>query len=906
MSFFSNTPTHLPEEPFLMLLSCSASAEPLWTWVSGSNMTVQPGVYSGNVPGVREGSVSWTDASGNFWLFGGWWYCGGCGNVGYLNDLWKFDGTNWTWVSGFNVTNKPGVYGTKGVAASDNVPGARDYSVSWTDASGNLWLFGGYGYAASGSVGYLNDLWKFNGTNWTWVSGSNTTNQPGVYGTKGVADQNNVPGARYVAVSWTDASGNLWLFGGINDSGGFNDLWKFDGVNWTWVSGSNAINQPGVYGTKGVAAPDNMPGAGGGVSWTDASDNLWLFGGGSNDLWKFDGANWTWVSGSGATSQYGVYGTKGVADQNNVPGARSGAVSWADAGGNFWLFGGSGYATSGHGYLNDLWKFDGANWTWVSGSSAINQVGVYGTKGVAAPGNMPGARYRSVSWIDASSNFWLFGGHNNNGSLNDLWKFDGVNWTWVSGSNAPAQYGSYGSYGAKGETGNMPGTRDWSVSWIDASDNLWLFGGSCFLGELNDLWKFDGTKWTWVSGSNTSSQPGVYGTKGVAAPGNVPGARKSSVSWIDASGNFWLFGGYGHAASDVGWLNDLWKFDGVKWTWVSGSNTYNQYGFYGTKGVAAPVNKPGAREGSVSWIDASGNLWLFGGFGYDASGLYGYLNDLWKFDGAKWTWISGSKATNQSGVYDTKGVADQNNVPGAREGSVSWIDASSNFWLFGGYNSNGYLNALNDLWKFDGVNWTWVSGSNATSQYGIYGTKGIADQNNVPGARYGSVSWIDASGNLWLFGGFGYDASGLYGDLNDLWKFDGAKWTWVSGSNAANQYDIYSTKGVAASGNAPGAHGYSVAWADSSGSLWLFGGYGYTASGLYGGLNDLWKFGISEKAADMNEDGIVNYLDLMTLIDQWESSDAIGALPADMAPQPAGDGVVNFRDFAVLASHWMQ
>jgi N-acetylneuraminic acid mutarotase len=33
-----------------------------------------------------------------------------------------------------------------------------------------------------------------------------------------------------------------------------------------------------------------------------------------------------------------------------------------------------------------------------------------------------------------------------------------------------------------------------------------------------------------------------------------------------------------------------------------------------------------------SWIDASGNLWLFGGNGYDSTGNFGYLNDLWQYD----------------------------------------------------------------------------------------------------------------------------------------------------------------------------------------------------------------------------------------------------------------------------------
>ena len=53
--------------------------------------------------------------------------------------------------------------------------------------------------------------------------------------------------------------------------------------------------------------------------------------------------------------------------------------------------------------------------------------------------------------------------------------------------------------------------------------------------------------------------------------------------------------------------------------------------------------------------------------------------------------------------------------------------------------------------------WTWMSGANVTNQTGVYGIKGVPDAANVPGARRGAVSWIDSSGDLWLFGGEGFD-----------------------------------------------------------------------------------------------------------------------------------------------------
>ncbi len=40
-------------------------------------------------------------------------------------------------------------------------------------------------------------------------------------------------------------------------------------------------------------------------------------------------------------NQAGIYGTKGTPDPANIPGARTGATSWTDNDGKFWLFGGS-------------------------------------------------------------------------------------------------------------------------------------------------------------------------------------------------------------------------------------------------------------------------------------------------------------------------------------------------------------------------------------------------------------------------------------------------------------------------------------------------------------------------------------------------------------------------------------
>jgi hypothetical protein len=53
----------------------------------------------------------------------------------------------------------------------------------------------------------------------------------------------------------------------------------------------------------------------------------------------------------------------------------------------------------------------------------------------------------------------------------------------------------------------------------------------------------------------------VYGTKGVTAPGNVPGARSYAAAWYDSThAGLRLFGGYGNGESGAGSLNDLWSY----------------------------------------------------------------------------------------------------------------------------------------------------------------------------------------------------------------------------------------------------------------------------------------------------------------------------------------------------------
>ena len=416
---------------------------------------------------------------------------------------------------------------------------------------------------------------------------------------------------------------------------------------WTWVSGDSTVNHYPVYGTMGVAAPGNSPGSRyGALGWMDASGNFWIYAGlnwvgpGLQDLWMYNPSTklWTWENGDSTYGQRAVYGSQWTPAAGNTPGLRTDmGGGFADAAGNFWIFGGDGDDASGHvGYMNDLWKYyPGAHqWAWISGNTSAGSAGVYGTKGTGAPGQTPGGRIFPGSWYDGAGNLWIFGGvgydvNDNQGELNDLWKYNVASneWTWVNGENTQGFGGNYGTEGVTAPA-NEPQAREGAALVGDGSGNLYLFGGFTNTYK-NDLWKYNiaANEWTWISGSNSDDDPGIYGTMGLNAAGNVPGSRTASNVWVDKQGNFWLFGGKGDdAASNIGELNDLWyyNFSVGQWTWVSGSNTHGSNGLYGTKGVGSTSTNPAGRNSDPNWTDAAGNFWIFGGgITYD---------DLWEFN----------------------------------------------------------------------------------------------------------------------------------------------------------------------------------------------------------------------------------------------------------------------------------
>jgi N-acetylneuraminic acid mutarotase len=939
-----------------------------WAWMGGSNKVPTsnngaPGVYgtfgvpaAGNIPGSRECAATWTDSSGNLWLFGGNGY-DVANNYGPLNDLWEFNtSTNqWAWMGGSSTTGSFGVLGALGAPAAANVPGARDCASTFTDRSGNLWLFGGAGFDASGNRGSLNDWWVFSpsANEWTWMAGSSTAGggNSGVYGTLGVPAAGNLPGSRDPAGSWTDGSGNFWIFGGAGTdgrgySGYLNDLWRYQPAAAPaptpgFVIGASPVSlviAQGASGASTVAVAD-VGGFTGSVSFavsglpsgvtaafspnpTTGSSTLTLTANSTAAL----GAAMATVTGSAAgvpaasaTLSLTVKPPPGFTiapalGSLTITQGTSGAsvVTVTDVGG----FTGN-VTLAASGLPNGVTATFSQNPTTLSSLLTLtaSSTAALGTSTVTVTGSSTGVPSATTTLnltVNPAPGFTLAASPNSlvltqggsgasTVSVTDVGGFTGS--VTLSASGLPS--GVTATFSPNPTTGSSTLTLTASSTAALGAATVTIAGSSAGVplatttlsltvnpapgftlaaspGALTIFQGGSGVRTvtvTDVSGFTGNVSLAASGLpSGVTAAFNPNPTTGSSTLTLAASSTAAVGSatvtiagsatGVASATTTIT-LSVITQASAANdWTWMGGSSTTSGPGnpsVYGTLGVPAAGNIPGSRSGASTWTDSSGNLWLFGGNGYNAMYDSVYFNELWEFNPStnQWAWMGGSNTvpsggSGNPGVYGALGVAAAGNIPGGRGVASTWTDKTGHLWLFGGYgvDAKGALGYLNDLWEFNPSTnqWAWMGGSSTIPSSGkgnpgAYGALGVPSAGNIPGARNYASTWTDTNGNLWLFGGLGYSSS-TPGYLNDLWEFSPStnEWAWMGGSSTVPgsgmgcNAGVYGAFGVPAAGNIPGGRQAASNWIDSSGNLWLFGGQGCDANDTSGLLSELWEF----------------------------------------------------------------
>ncbi|MFM1873670.1 MAG: hypothetical protein RL398_3092 [Planctomycetota bacterium] len=352
------------------------------------------------------------------------------------------------------------------------------------------------------------------------------------------------PGGRAGTHGVSDGLG-MYVFGGLTAGGTVptlsNEMWRFDGANWSNLTA--AVNPP----VRDWYAS----------TWDAVRGRYVLFGGRTvvgtttldlGDTWEFDGTTWTQMA------------------PTNSPSARRwSAMVFDPTTSRCILFGGSALGTS---YFNDTWAWDGTDWTQL------------------APTTSPSGRGRGWLEWDLQRNRALYvSGRNTAGAIAEQWAWDGSDWSQVPSANYPGWNSGQGLF-AYGMT-------------YDILRDRWLtVGGVRTSGVSNQTWEYDGNDWS------------------LHNSGPLPGRTAPAVAYVLGLGKTIVFGGYGGTAP----LNDTWEYQTANFP---GSNPIGA-GCAGAAGVPQVVQDHPAWLGETYRATVS-NLAL-GGL---AVGLVGLSNTTW-------------------------------------------------------------------------------------------------------------------------------------------------------------------------------------------------------------------------------------------------------------------------------------
>lgn len=744
-----------------------------WTFLSGTLSDNQSPVYGtkgiaspSNNPGRVEGGMTWVANSKLYFLTPG-------------VDMWSYDPAsgNWTLLSG-QYNNRPAVYGTTGIAADTVRPGNLSGALTW-EHNGKLYLYGGYGHdsTVSNISGALNDIWEFDlATNyWKWIKGSRKKDAAGNQGTINIPAATNMPRGLNYAMWYLNSK--IYLSAPYDDF-----IWEYDQTtnNWTYVRDakwSAKIN----YGTKGIADTLNSPGPRTQSATWVHNGKMYLYGGHmfkkndpnnyyKEDLWELDPVTkyWTWVAGDSNANAQARYGVKGYWNNDTWPGPRMSPLIWRSNDRVFLM-------SDGWRHNDEIWEYNKntKEWRWIKGMHNPASDDFLVEPFLKNELNEPGLMNQATRW-QMGDTIYVYGHNNHYNSRvrkNILWRYEIEKNVWtpikVYANSGPV-------YGIKGHADrkNNPGIRYDSHTWVH-SGMLYLYGGDPHQGVTNssdDLWEFDPqtNNWRWIKGDTIYKGP-TYGTKGVSASGNTPGTRMAGSAWYTAD-KFYLFGGRGEDVNGkFGAMNDLWELDMVtmNWRWLKGSNQRQSFAEFGTKGVAALDNTPGAKE-FAAHCTANNKLYLFGGRSYmeqDIIAIPRESNDFWEYDPAtnNWCWLSGDTKKYSGSTFGTKGIPAPANSPG-RKANASMVELNGKIYLHGGWGSHEIDHydggVMDDLWEYNpGIKqWAWIDGSKTYDNQGYYNLPLTFDVSNQPGASQICASW--AFGNrLYFFGGVRYVAN---------------------------------------------------------------------------------------------------------------------------------------------------
>jgi len=447
-------------------------------------------------------------------------------------------------------------------------------------------------------------------------------------------------------------------------------------------------------------------------------------------LWKWNGTSWLPIA------------------QEPRLGIRAGpALALHELAGHAVLFGGFSAATST--YLDETWLWANGSWSQVF------------------PVARPPARQDPwvFSYDSRRARIVLHGGYYyGRGAYNDTWEWDGQNWTQVlpSPGDPLPRWMARGAYDER---------RGVTV----------LFGGSDQGGRaMNDLWEWDGTRWT-----------------SRAVQGPWPGRRFYHAMGYDARRQVLVLSGGTDENGVV--FSDVWEWNGTTWT--------------ARPDAPLPVPRAGhllihdrirgvtmQLQGAACVRDLGVPPSLFP----PRYGPCNYTRRIWEFDGQ--TWLEKTRP-------------DYFSFPSPSSNPMVTFDSRrSAIILYGVWTQLEYLQPPQGC-SWTAETWEWLDGS--------WFRRWPSPE--PPARRYAPIAFDERRGVTVLFGG--QERATCANPLGDTWEWDGANWSLRANGSpgpaaryyASASYDSWRGVTVMVGGNIPGYLFSEETW-EWDGTIWRLAG----------------------------------------------------------------------------------
>ncbi|MCP4594625.1 MAG: hypothetical protein GY842_28165 [bacterium] len=653
---------------------------------------------------------------------------------------------------------------------------------TFDDGSGEA-LYAGGGFVSTGGA-IVNHIAKWDGSEWSALSARSATSV-------GVND------VVYGLTTFDDGSGEaLYACGNFTSAGGVtvNRIAKWDGTQWSALSGPSGTGVNGVV--FGLTTFDD----GSGEALYAAGDFSTAGGLAVSRVAKWDGSAWSALSGPSGT---------GVSDVVY-------RLATFDDGSGEALYAGGNFSTAGGVTVAGIAKWDGSEW------SALTGVSGTGVNGIV---------FGLATFDDGSGEALFVGGYFVSAggvTVNHIARWDGTEWsaltgpsgTGVNGSNVfvlttlddgsgealfvGGNFGAAGgvttSYVAKwdgsawsalsGPSGNGVSYSSYAFAAFDDGSGAAIYVGGNFYSAggltVENIARWDGSQW-----SDLSSLTGAGVDDNVYA----------LTTFDDGTGEALYAGGYLVVAGGVT-VKRIAKWDGSQWS-----------------GIGGPLDTAGGVQSvrALTTFDDSTGEALYAGGSFYAAGENAasrlVANNIAKWDGSGWSALFGPSATGVN--------SDVNALTTFDDGTGEALYVGGTFSTAGGV-------TVSRIAKWNGTEWSALTGSSGTG---------------VNNWVYALTTFDDGTGEaLYVGGRFSY-AGGIF--ANHVARWDGTEWSALTGTGvngyvyALTSFDDGTGEALYAGGDFATAGGVTVnSIAKWDGTRWsvLSGPSGIGANGSVNGF----------------------------------------------------------------------